>query len=197
MKVVSDGRVPLVVERTMFWDASYYGGHTANAVPQPETRWIFAEGFQGFFDTYILIANAERDADHRDAHVPARGRHAVREDHPGRSVRAQDGVCGRLPGVARTGVRDRRRGRAAGHRRARDVLREPARTAVGGRARQHGRRHAVALVVPRRGRDRRLLQHVHPAQQPAGHSRARRAALPARHGRGDHAARRRSRRSSG
>ena len=59
VKVVSDGRVSLVVERTMFWDASYYGGHTANAVPQPETRWIFAEGFQGFFDTYILIANAE------------------------------------------------------------------------------------------------------------------------------------------
>jgi hypothetical protein len=46
----------------MFWDASYYGGHTANAVAQPETRWIFAEGFQGFFDTYILIANANAEA---------------------------------------------------------------------------------------------------------------------------------------
>ena len=50
--------VPLVVERTMFWDSTYYGGHTANAVAQPETRWVFAEGFQGFFDTYVLIANA-------------------------------------------------------------------------------------------------------------------------------------------
>jgi len=59
VKVVSDQGLPLVVERSMFWDASYYGGHTANAVDQPETRWTFAEGFQGFFDTYILIANAE------------------------------------------------------------------------------------------------------------------------------------------
>jgi autotransporter-associated beta strand protein len=59
VQVVSDQRLPLVVERSMFWDASYYGGHTANAVAQPETRWTFAEGFQGFFDTYILIANAE------------------------------------------------------------------------------------------------------------------------------------------
>jgi autotransporter-associated beta strand protein len=61
VQVTSDNHLPLVVERTMFWDASYYGGHTANAVAQPETRWIFAEGFQGFFDTYILIANANAE----------------------------------------------------------------------------------------------------------------------------------------
>jgi autotransporter-associated beta strand protein len=58
VQVVSNNRVPLVVERTMFWDPTYYGGHTANAVAQPELRWVFAEGFQGFFDTYVLIANA-------------------------------------------------------------------------------------------------------------------------------------------
>jgi autotransporter-associated beta strand protein len=58
VKVESTDRLPLVVERTMFWDASYYGGHTANAVARPERQWTFAEGFQGFFDTYILIANA-------------------------------------------------------------------------------------------------------------------------------------------
>jgi hypothetical protein len=51
--------VPLVVERTMFWDrASYYGGHTGSAVQQPETRWYFGEGSQGFFDTYLLLANS-------------------------------------------------------------------------------------------------------------------------------------------
>jgi hypothetical protein len=61
VQVTSDDHLPLVVERTMFWDASYYGGHTANAVARPETRWIFAEGFQGFFDTYILIANANAE----------------------------------------------------------------------------------------------------------------------------------------
>jgi hypothetical protein len=62
VQVASDHRLPLVVERSMFWDASYYGGHTANAVERPETRWIFAEGFQGFFDTYVLIANANTEA---------------------------------------------------------------------------------------------------------------------------------------
>lgn len=58
VKVESTNYLPLIVERTMFWDASYYGGHTANAVAQPEKQWTFAEGFQGFFDTYLLIANA-------------------------------------------------------------------------------------------------------------------------------------------
>ena len=62
VQVTSDNRLPLIVERTMFWDASYYGGHTANAVAQPERRWIFAEGFQGFFDTYVLVANANAQA---------------------------------------------------------------------------------------------------------------------------------------
>ncbi|MGV3520521.1 hypothetical protein [Luteitalea sp.] len=50
--------VPLAVERTMFWDTSYYGGHTGNAVEAPRTRWLFGEGNQGFFDTYVLLANA-------------------------------------------------------------------------------------------------------------------------------------------
>ena len=58
VQVTSQSGVPLIVERTMFWDATRYGGHTANAVANPATRWTFAEGFQGFFDTYVLIANA-------------------------------------------------------------------------------------------------------------------------------------------
>jgi autotransporter-associated beta strand protein len=58
VKVVSDAQLPLTVERTMFWDATHYGGHTSNAVPQAERRWTFAEGSQGFFDTYVLLANA-------------------------------------------------------------------------------------------------------------------------------------------
>jgi autotransporter-associated beta strand protein len=61
VQVASDNRVPLVVERTMFWDPTYYGGHTANAVARPEVKWVFAEGFQGFFDTYVLIANANAE----------------------------------------------------------------------------------------------------------------------------------------
>jgi autotransporter-associated beta strand protein len=62
VKVVSDARLPLTVERTMFWDATHYGGHTSNAVLRAERRWMFAEGSQGFFDTYVLLANANDTA---------------------------------------------------------------------------------------------------------------------------------------
>jgi hypothetical protein len=48
--------VPLAIERTMSWDASGYGGHGGGAV-SPATRWLFAEGAQGFLKTYILLAN--------------------------------------------------------------------------------------------------------------------------------------------
>ena len=54
--VHSTDAIPLAVERTMIWDASGYGGHGGTAV-RPDTRWLFAEGSQGFFDTYVLLAN--------------------------------------------------------------------------------------------------------------------------------------------
>jgi hypothetical protein len=58
VEVKSTNGLPLTVERTMFWDASYYGGHTGTAVEQPAVRWFFAEAAQGFFDTYVLVTNA-------------------------------------------------------------------------------------------------------------------------------------------
>jgi subtilisin-like proprotein convertase family protein len=48
--------VPLAVERTMIWDERGYGGHGGTAA-SPATRWLFAEGSQGFFNTFILLAN--------------------------------------------------------------------------------------------------------------------------------------------
>jgi subtilisin-like proprotein convertase family protein len=48
--------VPLAIERTMSWDSRGYGGHGGGAV-SPATRWLFAEGAQGFLKTYILLAN--------------------------------------------------------------------------------------------------------------------------------------------
>ena len=48
--------VPLVVERTQSWDARGYGGHGGTAIT-PSTRWLFAEGAQGFFDTFVLLTN--------------------------------------------------------------------------------------------------------------------------------------------
>jgi subtilisin-like proprotein convertase family protein len=51
----TDG-IPLAVERTMIWDGNGYGGHGGTAVA-PNTRWLFAEGSQGYFHTYVLLAN--------------------------------------------------------------------------------------------------------------------------------------------
>lgn len=55
--VTSTTSAPLVVERTMAWDDTAYGGHGEAAVSGPATMWYFAEGSQGFFDTYLLLAN--------------------------------------------------------------------------------------------------------------------------------------------
>jgi subtilisin-like proprotein convertase family protein len=54
--VHSNNAVPLAAERTMIWDSTGYGGHGASSVA-PGTRWLFAEGSQGYFNTYILLAN--------------------------------------------------------------------------------------------------------------------------------------------
>ena len=53
---------PLVVERTMRWDATGYGAHTEKATSGPELRWYFAEGSQGFFSTFLLLANPQEEA---------------------------------------------------------------------------------------------------------------------------------------
>jgi hypothetical protein len=57
--VTSTSGLPLVVERTMRWsDAGQYGSHTDKATATTARRWYFAEGSQGFFFTYLLLANA-------------------------------------------------------------------------------------------------------------------------------------------
>jgi hypothetical protein len=55
--ITSENGLPLAVERSMFWDASYYAGHAASALAAPATQWYFAEGAQGFFDTFVLVNN--------------------------------------------------------------------------------------------------------------------------------------------
>jgi autotransporter-associated beta strand protein len=62
VQVNAEGGTPLIVERSMFWDTSYYAGHTASAVSTPLWEWWFAEGCQGFFDTYILLANPNAES---------------------------------------------------------------------------------------------------------------------------------------
>jgi hypothetical protein len=60
--VESSVALPLVVERTMRWDASGYGAHTEKATSAPAREWFFAEGSQGFFSTYVLLANPQSTA---------------------------------------------------------------------------------------------------------------------------------------
>jgi hypothetical protein len=55
--VTAPAATPIVVERTMRWDATGYGAHTDKASPSTSTKWYFAEGSQGFFFTYLLLAN--------------------------------------------------------------------------------------------------------------------------------------------
>jgi subtilisin-like proprotein convertase family protein len=59
--VHSTNGIPLAVERTMVWDARGYGGHGGTAAA-PHTRWLFAEGSQGYFHTYVLLANNDNMA---------------------------------------------------------------------------------------------------------------------------------------
>jgi autotransporter-associated beta strand protein len=61
-RVRSDLGLPLFVERSMFWNGDNHSGHTGSAVDQPSKRWFFAEGSQGFFDTFILVINPNNAA---------------------------------------------------------------------------------------------------------------------------------------
>jgi hypothetical protein len=56
--VTSPATSPVVVERLMTWDANGYGGHLGTSVDRPRPLWMFAEGAQGFFHTFFLIANS-------------------------------------------------------------------------------------------------------------------------------------------
>ena len=59
---------PLVVDRTMSWDATGYGSHAETAVDAPSTTWYLAEGStSGAFSLFYLLQNPEtrrRERDH-------------------------------------------------------------------------------------------------------------------------------------
>jgi autotransporter-associated beta strand protein len=59
--VTSTTGVPIAVERTMRWDSTGFGSHTDKASDGPALKWYFAEGSQGFFKTFILLANPNVD----------------------------------------------------------------------------------------------------------------------------------------
>jgi hypothetical protein len=78
--VTSSSGAPLVVERTMRWDASGYGGHGAEATA-PASQWHFAEGAQGFFSTYLLLFNPHGEANRATVRYLRQGAVPVTQTH--------------------------------------------------------------------------------------------------------------------
>jgi hypothetical protein len=50
--------VPVVIDRTMTWDARGYGAHSETSIEQPRMKWYFAEGAtHSGFDLFYLLQN--------------------------------------------------------------------------------------------------------------------------------------------
>jgi hypothetical protein len=57
--VVHTNSFPIVVERTMTWDKQGYGASGEKGASALSTTWLFAEGSQGFFKTFLLLVNPQ------------------------------------------------------------------------------------------------------------------------------------------
>ena len=167
----------VVAERTMFWGDQFYGGHTGKAIERTGTTWYLAEGAaNGFFTTFVLLANPgstpatatvtfllePSGTVTRSYSVPANSRVTIYTNE----------VTGRRrrPAAERPVVLDAGDEHRADRGRAVDVLHQ--RPRVERRPRSGGGARAADELVRRRGRDRRLLQHVPAAREPqrlAGH----------------------------
>jgi autotransporter-associated beta strand protein len=80
--VRSDDALPIVVERTMRWDATGYGSHTERAVDGPSNVWYFAEGSQGFFFTYVLLTNPQTTANSATVQYLFEGEPTITRTYP-------------------------------------------------------------------------------------------------------------------
>ena len=60
---VVESDVPVVVDRTMTWDATGYGSHAETAIAAPATTWYLAEGAtHSGFDLFYLLQNPNATA---------------------------------------------------------------------------------------------------------------------------------------
>jgi hypothetical protein len=57
--VHSTNNYPIVAERTMTWDQQGYGASGEKGASALSTTWLFAEGSQGFFKTFLLLVNPQ------------------------------------------------------------------------------------------------------------------------------------------
>ena len=150
----------------MFWDSTYYGGHTGNAVDAPAHAVAVRRGQPGLLRHVRAAGQRQRDGGDGDGDVP-RGRGAnvvhVVPVPPTSRVNVYAGaipeligksfsivVTSTLPIIAERAMYFGTRLFEGGH--------ESAGVSAG-----------LHPVVPRRGRDRRVLRHLHPRRQSQSH----------------------------
>jgi YD repeat-containing protein len=81
---VVESDVPVVVDRTMVWNAMGYGSHSETSLPAPATRWYLAEGSTKWkFDLYYLLQNPSltADAEVKVTYLLPAGRDPIVEHH--------------------------------------------------------------------------------------------------------------------
>ena len=64
----------------MRWDPTGYGSHTEKAAEALGRKWYFAEGSQGFFETFLLLANPAAAANNASVEFLIEGGAPVVED---------------------------------------------------------------------------------------------------------------------
>ena len=112
--------------------AATTAAHGGTAVDGPRTRWLFAEGSQGFFNTFVLLANANASRGRRSTlDLPARRRQPVVTGRSRcRRRRACTVAAGAIPELVGQSFSIVVDATHADHRRARDVLRHRARSST-------------------------------------------------------------------
>ena len=182
--VTSTDVIPIIVERSMYWDGTYYGGHAGSSVPAPATTWLFGEGSQGFFDTYVLLANANAaPANVTVTFLLEFGAPVVRNYTVAATSRFNV-FAGGIPELIDKSFSIVVTSDDPDHRRARDVFRV---AAVQRGARIGGGECGVDGVVPRRGGDGAVFRHVHSGGEPEPGARDGDVHVPAVERGGDHA----------
>jgi len=100
--VVSTAALPIVVERTMRWDASGYGSHTEKAANSVEKTWYFAEGSQGWFHTFLLLANPGATSNHATVQYLVEGVGTVTKEYDLLPTSRRTIDVGTIPELANT-----------------------------------------------------------------------------------------------
>ena len=158
---------PMAVERNMIWDATSYGGHGGTAVDAPARAGCSPKASQGFFETYMLLAND-------NASAVTVNRRFLRESggpwcsrrEPAGAARARTIWAGGVPACPATSF-------GLDVTATAPIIAERAMYFPSGAAPVRGRhRHRRRVtqpehaLVPRGRRDGTVLRVLHPGQQP-------------------------------